>query len=127
MRKVETKGLDAGALAALREAETNLEAMRGIVKALPAGDERSIASEFVEGASLSALASRHGVTPETIRTRLLALGIPPRPATFREPEFYRSKAERAREEANRLEAVAAIVQGCVIPPRSLLARTTGGP
>jgi hypothetical protein len=126
MRKAETAGLDRDATKALTLATENLRAMRAIVRKLPEGEERSIASEFVEGSSLSALAGRYGVTPETIRTRLQTLGIPPRPATFREPDFYRAKAERAREEATRLEAIATIVQGAVIPPRTLLARTTGG-
>lgn len=126
MAKVETAGLDRDARQALERAAAQLQAMRGIVRRLPEGDDRAIAGEFVEGASLSALAGRYGFTPETIRTRLQALGIVPRPVTFREPDFYRAKAERLREEANRLEAVAAIVQGGKTPPRSLLARTTGG-
>jgi hypothetical protein len=126
MRKADAAGFDREATKALALATENLKAMRAIVRKLPDGEEKSIASEFVEGASLSALAGRFGVTAETIRTRLQTLGIPPRPATFREPDFYRTKAERAREEAARLEAIATIVQGAVIPPRSLLARTTGG-
>lgn len=116
---------DAAARKVLDAATENLRKMRAIVRALPTGEDRSIASDYVEGASLSALADRYGMTAETMRSRLAAVGIPMRPATFREPDFYRGKAERSREEAERLDAIATIVQGCEVPPRALLARTTG--
>jgi transposase-like protein len=116
---------------ALARAEAALARNRERVASISAvtDDEheaRIMARDYVEGDSTSAIAKRFGVTPQTVTNRLRALGIALRPTTFREPAFYRDKATRLRMQADALETVATIVQGCEVPPAELLARTTGG-
>lgn len=116
---------------ALKVAEATLARNRARVESISAitDDEheaRIMARDYVEGESTGAIARRFGVTPQTVTNRLRALGIALRPTTFREPTFYRDKAARLRAQADALETVATLVQGCEVPPPELLARTTGG-
>lgn len=78
-----------------------------------------------EGESLATVAVHAGTTPEAVRSMFERMGKTLRPATFREPKFYREKAKALRLDAERFDAIADSLSRGEVPSPALLPRTSG--
>lgn len=63
----------------LRSAGVELRAKGRPSEHAPQLDVKKLAARYRKGESIAALAESEGVSPNTVRNRLLAAGVPPRP------------------------------------------------
>lgn len=105
----------ARSLVAIAIAESSSEERKEILWSVYEKDEESCAT----------VAKLAGTTPEAVRTMFERMGKTLRPSTFREPKFYRAKAEAHRLEAKRFDAIADELAAFRVPSADLLTRTTG--